>query len=84
MLPADRVGLRLMARACFDPTRAPAVWERFEVFNKKQGSVPELLSTHPADEKRMKKMREWLPEVGFSPYSRPCTIIHDLPLTGGG
>jgi predicted Zn-dependent protease len=47
---ADSIGLMLMAKAGYDPAEAVRFWKRFE---KASGStVPELLSTHPADARR--------------------------------
>lgn len=47
---ADRAGLLLLARACFDPSEAPRLWERAE---RAGGDVPlELLSLHPGGPRR--------------------------------
>lgn len=50
---ADLVGLRLMAQAGFDPRQAPALW-RAMMASERWGAPPELLSTHPADRKRIR------------------------------
>ncbi|WAJ27860.1 M48 family metallopeptidase [Antarcticirhabdus aurantiaca] len=47
---ADRIGMLLMARACYDPRVAPELWERME---EAPQSVPEILSTHPTHQTRM-------------------------------
>jgi predicted Zn-dependent protease len=61
-LQADRRGLEYMARAGYDPREAPLFWERMRAYvRKKGGKPPEFLSTHPADETRIKKLRELLP-----------------------
>ncbi len=45
---ADQIGLRLMAKAGYDPTVAPEFWTRFGSM-KEGDSMPEFLSTHPSD-----------------------------------
>jgi predicted Zn-dependent protease len=58
---ADRIGLILMARAGYDPREAIPFWQRM---NKSGGSrPPELLSTHPAPETRIKQIEAFLPEA---------------------
>lgn len=58
---ADKIGMILMAKAGYDPSSAVAFWEKMSA----QGgtSMPELLSTHPSDEKRIQAMRNNLPEA---------------------
>lgn len=59
---ADRLGLIFMAMAGYDPSRAAAFWERMA--QQRSGPTPpELLSTHPADETRIRKLQEALPEA---------------------
>jgi len=61
---ADRLGLRYMARAGYDPEAAVAFWQRFGEFNKQQGSAtPWFLRTHPLDEKRVEQLKGWMPEA---------------------
>jgi len=56
---ADHVGLILMAKAGYDPRAAVPLWENF----KKAGGPrpPEFLSTHPAPQTRIDRIREILP-----------------------
>lgn len=58
---ADHIGLILMARAGYDPRAAVPLWENF----KKAGGErpPEFLSTHPAPQSRINRIRELLPEA---------------------
>lgn len=58
---ADRIGLTLMARAGYDPREAIPFWERM----MQQGGArpPEFLSTHPATEGRIAKIKEFIPEA---------------------
>ncbi len=59
-LEADAIGIKLMAKAGYDPSEAPVFWERFA--SKKEGSAPaEWMSTHPADATRAAALRELLP-----------------------
>ena len=59
---ADHMGLLLMAQAGYDPTEAPAFWERFAA--AQEGERPlEFLSTHPADDRRAEELRALLPEA---------------------
>jgi predicted Zn-dependent protease len=59
---ADHLGLVFMAMAGYDPQSAVAFWERMAA--AKQGAAPpEFLSTHPADEKRIRKIKELLPDA---------------------
>ncbi|OQA56646.1 MAG: TPR repeat-containing protein YfgC precursor [Candidatus Omnitrophica bacterium ADurb.Bin277] len=58
---ADRIGLILMARAGYDPKTAVAFWERMSRFG---GSTPpEILSTHPANARRIADIRKAIPEA---------------------
>jgi predicted Zn-dependent protease len=58
---ADRIGLRLMARAGYDPRDAVNFWERM---NKKAGpKPPAFLSTHPAPESRIANIKTYIPEA---------------------
>ena len=59
---ADLVGLRLLAKAGYDPSEAPKFWERFAAAKNGQDS-PEFLSTHPSDARRAADLRTNLPEA---------------------
>ena len=49
---ADQIGLTYMARAGYDPNEAVRFWKRFADVKGKQ-EVPEFLSTHPAEKRRI-------------------------------
>ena len=49
---ADIVGLDYMAKAGFDPRSSLRLWKNMSE-NRNGRSVPEFLSTHPADDRRM-------------------------------
>lgn len=61
-LEADKAGQKYMADAGYVPTEAVKVWERMAE-NTKGAKPPEILSTHPSDETRKQKLKEWLPEA---------------------
>lgn len=70
---ADRIGLGLMADACFDPRQAVGLWERMEAHQK--GAPPEWLSTHPSNRNRIEKIREWLPEAEERFRDKGCSVM---------
>lgn len=53
---ADRIGTELMARAGYDPKKAVEVWVKMN--NTNVGKIPEILSTHPSNESKVKDLRE--------------------------
>ncbi len=59
---ADYMGLMYLARACFDPTEAPKLWERMAQVSQGK-NPPEFLSTHPAPATRIRQFNEWMPEA---------------------
>ena len=61
---ADRIGLRFMARAGYNPEAAVAFWERFAAFNAKAGSEGVwFLRTHPLSTTRIQQLKTWMPEA---------------------
>ncbi len=60
-LEADRLGLVTMARAGFDPNAAVSLWENMQRLGG--GGPPTFLSTHPAPEDRIARIREMIPEA---------------------
>ncbi len=59
---ADYMGLLFVARACFDPTEAPKLWERMGQMS--QGKKPaEFMSTHPSNATRIRQFQEWMPNA---------------------
>ncbi|ADE14453.1 peptidase M48 Ste24p [Nitrosococcus halophilus Nc 4] len=58
---SDILGLRYMARACFDPRQSIQLWE-----NMMQTGGPqplEFLSTHPSDQSRIRHLEQSLPKA---------------------
>jgi len=75
---ADRVGLRLMARACYNPHEAISLWQRMKaVQGKRGGHVPALLSTHPTDAARIQRMTNWMPEA-VEQRNEHCSQAHSF------
>lgn len=61
---ADQMGIRMMARAGFDPSEAPALWDRMAA--SERSGTPVFLSTHPDPAARAEALRRLLPEaLGF-------------------
>ena len=58
---ADFIGICLMAKAGYDPSAALGFWKRMSELSK--GNIPEFLSTHPSDEKRVAEIERRLPEA---------------------
>ncbi len=58
---ADRMGLVFMAMAGYDPREAPKFWTRMAA--QGGGKPPEFLSTHPADERRIKDLESFMGEA---------------------
>jgi predicted Zn-dependent protease len=59
---ADHMGLIFMAMAGYDPSAAPAFWERMATLSGGQ-QPPEFLSTHPSHDTRIKDLQGWIPEA---------------------
>ena len=59
---ADRLGLIFIAMAGYDPRQAIGFWERMAAGNKGD-APPDLLSTHPSDATRIRKIKTFIPEA---------------------
>lgn len=58
---ADQYGLIFSAMAGYDPREAIPFWQRMSEAGG--GSPPEFLSTHPSDETRLRKLKQFIPEA---------------------
>lgn len=70
---ADRIGMILMAQACYDPRAAPEVWQRMA--EQSQG-LPEILSTHPAHGTRTAQLSSHLDEAMTVRKNAGCPPLH--------
>ena len=55
---ADKIGLELMAIAGYKVEEAPKLWERMKAASKGK-SQPEILSTHPSNQRRIDNLKNW-------------------------
>ena len=60
---ADHIGVKLMARAGYDPIVAPDFWRRFESTKGDDGLASEFMSTHPSDERRARDLLALMDEA---------------------
>lgn len=60
---ADHYGLDFAAMAGYDPREAIPFWTRMMNLSKNSSKPPIFLSDHPADEDRIKKLQEYMPEA---------------------
>lgn len=67
---ADYIGLVLMTRAQYNPTKSIAFWERMDSAGSR-ASESEYLSTHPSGSTRVRQIRRWLPQVRRDARSEP-------------
>jgi predicted Zn-dependent protease len=58
---ADKFGLIFAALAGYNPQEAIPFWQRMSAAGGNK--PPEFLSTHPSDETRMKKLKQFMPEA---------------------
>jgi predicted Zn-dependent protease len=59
---ADRIGLELAARAGYDPRAGVTLWQKMIAANS-GAHPPEFLSSHPAEESRVREIEALLPAV---------------------
>lgn len=59
-LEADYMGLIFMKMAGYNPDVAVGFWQKMSAGG---GSVPELMSTHPSDDRRIKEIEKALPTI---------------------
>lgn len=59
---SDQKGQIYMAKAGYNPAEAPKVWERMGKSSGGQ-APPEIMSTHPASDKRRENLTKWLDQT---------------------
>jgi len=60
---ADEIGLYLMTKAGYDPNQAIPFWQHMRALSAGKKKPPEFLSTHPADENRIRKIQQEIPKA---------------------
>ncbi|KAG6908562.1 hypothetical protein DXG01_004120 [Tephrocybe rancida] len=74
-LEADKIGLQLMSRACFDPKGAVEMFERMSRMDK---SRVDFFNTHPSGTKRVEELQKLLPEAyGVLNANPDCAAVQD-------
>ncbi len=58
---ADHIGVFLMTFADYDPQEAVAFWNRLERVRGSRPQIPEILSDHPSDQRRIQQLQTWVP-----------------------
>ena len=59
---ADYLGLIFSSLAGYDIRESVKIWERMQESHKGQ-VPPEWMTTHPSSERRIKSLKNWIPEV---------------------
>ena len=62
-LEADHYGLIFAAMAGYNPREAIPFWQRMAAMKNGQQQQPEMLSSHPLDEKRINELNKHMPEA---------------------
>lgn len=62
-LEADHYGLIFAAMAGYNPREAIPFWERMAALKNGQAQPPEILSSHPLDEKRIRDLKKYMDEA---------------------
>jgi len=58
---ADHIGVFLMTFAGYDPEQAVEFWKEMMERYERGIHVPEILSNHPSDSRRIRQIQEWVP-----------------------
>jgi predicted Zn-dependent protease len=66
-LEADRVGVDLMRKGGLDPAAALRFWERMTRRSQSGPHPPEVISTHPADQRRLDALRAVVAQTAARP-----------------
>jgi len=76
---ADEIGLKISAKACYDPGAAPQMFERLGKLEKSMGvGNLSFLYTHPTSEKRIQRLEGLLPSAyAIQGESPECAGMQD-------
>ncbi|PGH21615.1 hypothetical protein AJ80_03048 [Polytolypa hystricis UAMH7299] len=69
---ADEIGLMMMAKGCYNPEAAAALWSR--MMQAEKISPPQIMSTHPSSRRRLEAIRGWLPAANVVYEDSGCGI----------
>jgi len=73
-LEADVIGLRLSAKACYNPEAAPEMFNRMGQLEKGKRLNVDFLYTHPTSENRVKVLQALIPEARSIQANSPMCI----------
>jgi len=75
-LEADVIGLKLSAKACYNPEAAPAMFTRMGQLEKAQGNRlnVDFLYTHPTSENRVKMLQALIPDAHSIQANSPMCV----------
>ncbi len=59
---ADHIGIFLMTFAGYNPEEATRFWQRMRQLSQGR-EIPEILSDHPSDERRIRDIEHWVPRA---------------------
>ncbi|KAF9144709.1 hypothetical protein BGX30_011730 [Mortierella sp. GBA39] len=71
---ADKIGLQLMAQACFDPRESTRMWTRMS--DTERGLSLAFLNTHPASRDRVTNLEKWMPEAMDTWHKSDCATTN--------
>jgi predicted Zn-dependent protease len=60
---ADHIGVFLMTFAGYNPDEALRFWEGMQQASAGRARLPEILSDHPSDERRIHDLAAWIPQA---------------------
>ena len=74
---ADRIGIRILADADFDPKAMPGFFERLQSANRLNDSnLPEFLSTHPITSRRIAESRNRAEQIAYTGKPSMAAFYH--------
>ena len=69
---ADRLGLLMMAKSCYNPQKAVELWERMA--KAEEYAPPQWASTHPSSKNRIVAIQNWVPEAEQARQNSGCGV----------